>query len=65
MTQKITIRCSTCPETEEYETVKCICILWTKDNFGIISHDIDDKDIIFAVRELTHKITAHMERSQN
>lgn len=65
MVQKITIECSTCAETEEVESRRCILIFWEKDGMGISTHDVDDKDIVDAMRRLSLQIPAHTDRSMN
>jgi hypothetical protein len=52
MSQKVTIHCDNCGDDESYEGEKLIVLIWQKDVIGILSHDVDDKDIIEASKKL-------------
>jgi hypothetical protein len=56
MSQKVTIHCDNCDETETYEAEKLIVFVWQKERIGIITHDVNDKDIIEASSKLIQGI---------
>jgi len=61
MPQKVKIECARCEGVEEYEAEKCILILWTKDDIGVISHDIDCcYDYLEAIEALVERHRHHL-----
>jgi hypothetical protein len=56
MSQKIRIYCDACNESETYIGEKLIVFVWQHGRIGIITHDVDDKDIIEASKKLIQGI---------
>jgi hypothetical protein len=63
MPQKVRIECARCEGVEAYDVERCILILWTKDDIGIISHDIDRcYDYLTAIEALIERHRHHLSK---
>jgi len=65
MGQTIKVICEGCGTDQEFQTEKCIMVLWTKGKVGVVSHDAGQGELLEAMKRLASSIPRHSDRSDN